>query len=306
MEDRGVARAVADALAEVPVYKDGLQPAVKEMSKGLLVVAKAINVALTPLAGLVWGYEKVRAFVEEALARRLEGEEEHVKPPAPNIAVPALMALTYSGFDPTLREMYANLIATSMHDLRSESAHPAFVQLIQQLSPDEARILLLLSIRRTWPLISVDVHSEEGDTFRPGQDFYSNISELAGCRVPEDAPRYIVNLQRLGLVSLYMENPLSRDEWYPPLESSSFVKEIEGTLKKMKHKSHIQINRGSMSLTSFGRIFCDACVEWGEYEGLCYSCRVKDLSGLVVPHDEVDDGLIEDEEAKPEASKHSP
>lgn len=55
---RDVIDAVTGLAQAVPVYEDLAQPAVKELSKGLLVVAKAVNTALIPVSGLVWGFEK--------------------------------------------------------------------------------------------------------------------------------------------------------------------------------------------------------------------------------------------------------
>lgn len=41
------------------LYKDAVQPAAKEIGKGLATLAKTINVALSPITGFVWGYEQI-------------------------------------------------------------------------------------------------------------------------------------------------------------------------------------------------------------------------------------------------------
>ena len=41
----------------VPIYDDAVKPLAKETGKALGTVGKAVNVALEPLAGLVWGYD---------------------------------------------------------------------------------------------------------------------------------------------------------------------------------------------------------------------------------------------------------
>lgn len=51
--------AVKDLAEVVPVYQDLMQPAFKEIGKGLETVAKSVNVALAPLKVVVWGYEQI-------------------------------------------------------------------------------------------------------------------------------------------------------------------------------------------------------------------------------------------------------
>jgi hypothetical protein len=42
------------------IYKDLLHPAVKESGEKLVIVAKAVGIALAPLEGAVWGYEQIK------------------------------------------------------------------------------------------------------------------------------------------------------------------------------------------------------------------------------------------------------
>lgn len=93
-----IAKAVAEIVDKVPVYKDAIQPAAKEVGKGLQVVAKAVNTALIPVEGLIWGIEKIRDFVRERVAEKLQNvPPEEIQQPKPHIAVPAIEALRYTG-----------------------------------------------------------------------------------------------------------------------------------------------------------------------------------------------------------------
>lgn len=139
---RDAADAVKGVVEAIPVYQDALQPAVQEVGKGLATVAKTIHVALAPVAALVWGFEQVRDFVHSRVAEKLKDvPRERIATPSPSVAGPALEALRYSGHDADLREMYANLLATSMDASTAREAHPAFVDIIKQLAPDEAKLL---------------------------------------------------------------------------------------------------------------------------------------------------------------------
>ena len=57
------------------------------------------------------------------------------------IAGPLLDAMKYCGAEKHLREIFANLLTTSMDARTVATAHPAFVEMAKQLSPDEARML---------------------------------------------------------------------------------------------------------------------------------------------------------------------
>lgn len=47
------AKAIKGVVEAVPVYQDLVQPAAKEVGKGLQTVAKLVHVALAPVSGLV-------------------------------------------------------------------------------------------------------------------------------------------------------------------------------------------------------------------------------------------------------------
>jgi hypothetical protein len=85
------------------------------------------------------------AELEERVDRKLEAvpAERLVSPPA-TIATPAALQYALLGDGPEvaeLREMFENLLAASIDRDTAASVHPAFVSMISQLTPDEARIL---------------------------------------------------------------------------------------------------------------------------------------------------------------------
>jgi Abortive infection alpha len=67
-------------------------------------------------------------------------DENLITPPA-SIAVPALQGLSYTFEEPNLKEMYLNLLATASDDRQADQAHPAFAEIIKQLTPNETLVL---------------------------------------------------------------------------------------------------------------------------------------------------------------------
>jgi hypothetical protein len=63
--------------------------------------------------------------------------------PKPMIAGPTIDAMKYCGSEPHLRDLFANLLATAMDARTAENVHPAFVEIIKQLSADQAKMIKL-------------------------------------------------------------------------------------------------------------------------------------------------------------------
>lgn len=134
----GITKAIAEIVKAVPIYPDAIQPVAIELGKSLFLVARTVNAALTPVEALVWGVERIRDFVHERVAKKLDNVPlEDIQQPKSHIAVPAIEALRYTGEEPELSELYANLLSTSMDKATAYRAHPAFVDMIK-MSPDEA------------------------------------------------------------------------------------------------------------------------------------------------------------------------
>src|SRR6266571_2645882 len=153
---RDTAEAVKGIVEAVPIYQDAVQPAAKEIGTALQTVAKTIHIVLAPVSALVWGYEQIKEFVSTKVAEKLKDvPPENIATPKPNVAGPALESLRYTGHEETLRDMYANLLAASMDTRTATCAHPAFVEIIRQLTPDEARLLRLFALPRSFPLLNV-------------------------------------------------------------------------------------------------------------------------------------------------------
>lgn len=147
---KGTIEAVAGLIKAIPVYEDALQPAAKEVGKALGTMAKTIHVALAPISALVWGYDQIKDFVSTRVAEKLKNiPEGQICTPSPMVAGPALEALKYTGHEETLSEMYANLLATSLDSSTAATAHPAYVEVIKQLTPPEAILIHKLLSART-------------------------------------------------------------------------------------------------------------------------------------------------------------
>src|SRR5216683_1163789 len=71
-ETGDIVEAVKGIVEAVPVYQDAIQPGAKQIGTALETIGKAVNLALAPVAGLVWGWEQVREFVIRRVSEKLQ------------------------------------------------------------------------------------------------------------------------------------------------------------------------------------------------------------------------------------------
>jgi len=266
---RDAADAIKGIVEAVPVYQDVVQPAAREVGTALQTVAKTLHILLAPVSGLVWGYERIKDFVSEKVAEKLKDiPSNELQSPEPHVAGPALEALRYTGYQEALREMYASLLATSIDTRTAQQAHPAFVEIIRQMSPDEALIFTLLSKRIS--VAKIDLRSE-AKTSRKGHWLRRNFSLLpyeANCSSPQLGPNYLGNLARLGLLELrenYRLQSMAGLDLYAPLLEFPEIKVLRDHLAGSQDLKE-SIDHGAVLITDLGRQFSFACVDAGTHE----------------------------------------
>lgn len=154
--------------------------------------------------------------------------------------------------DVRLRERGAELLARSADVDYSEPAHPAFGRILEELAPDEARILRLLCTSGSQP--SVDIREAKPLGIAAGlvDSGLNMIGTEAGVRFLERVPAYLNNLERLGLI-WFSREPLEDPLRYQVLEAQP---EVLSALGGGRRKTV----RRSIGLTPFGKSFCDVCL----------------------------------------------
>ncbi|WP_159929212.1 MULTISPECIES: Abi-alpha family protein [Nocardia] len=155
-----------------------------------------------------------------------------------------------------LRRRGDALLARSADVYFTEDVHPAYDRILDQLAPDEARILRFMALNGPQPSVDVRTNRPLGIGSELVQGDLTSVPEQAGVRYPDRARSYLINLNRLGL-TLTSDDPvvLSR---YMVLEVQPVV---EAALKKAGRAP--KIVRKSLRLTEFGEDFCRTCFTIG-------------------------------------------
>lgn len=247
---------VAEVVKAIPVYQDVAQPAAKEVGKNLLVISKTISIALAPLKALVWGYEQVETFLNKKVTEKLSSlPEEKIVTPDLRIVGPAIESLRYVGEDINIKEMYASLIANAMDIDKKDFVHPAYVDVLKNMSSDEALMLKCFTHDDRFPIIDVKRKVEGGGTITI-MPMFSNIGTIAGVPVSRlnNIPKYLTNLIRLGLLESPLERYLVNDDLHykPLIALFNFAPEDE---------ENIEFGKRYVELTPFGRDFIKTVIE---------------------------------------------
>jgi hypothetical protein len=153
----------------------------------------------------------------------------------------------------TLRERGAELLAQSADVGYEEHTHPAFDHVLDDLAPDEARILRMLHGAGAQPAVDVRESKPLGIAAQLVSEGLSMIGTQAGVRFLERVPAYLSNLERLGLI-WFSREPLEDPLRYQVLEAQP---EVLGALRRAGRAKTV---RRSIKLTPFGEDFCATCL----------------------------------------------
>jgi len=230
MEDLAGLGKLADSQLVDKLYDDLASNAMKEGGGLVVDVVKTVRLITFPFQLAALLQDKLKARLDEV--RRRVPADRRVGA-APSIAMPLLIPLAYMEDDNPLTELYVNLLARAIDKERQGEAHPAFVRIIDQLSPDEALLLFLLRDR-----VSV--------FFK-----FDNEGCLEWARVPaNDAPRP-------WNAATPTDEDLTSSICRPEYTSMNLERVQALTLVRRRN---VAARLFPFSLTQFGKLFVQACI----------------------------------------------
>ena len=239
------------------VYDDVLHPALSEVGHAL---QGTVRVCLAPISVMVWSYDKIAAYLDEAIPRYFEERKilkDKIVSPDPAIAVPTIEALRYANKD-IIKEMLVNILGASMNVETANFVHPSFVEIIRQITPDEAKILKQLPVKGLCePLVDVEIEKDNAEGRFGVYSNYGVIGYEADCEYPEKISLYVDNLKRLALVKI-PENTFLIDEWrYEKIVNSVHYKDI---VEEVKKEGEVFYVKRMIGLTDYGMRLREICL----------------------------------------------
>ena len=238
-------------------YDDLAHPTAKSLGNTASFIPRTIGVWLGKWEKwIINGEESIRLTAQAVQEKAAQIPAEKLTEPEPYVAIPAVQQLSYCYDSEELREMYANLLVSSMNTDTKQAVHPSFVDIIKQLTPDEAKVLKEISEYHSFiPLVDLTVHSDDG--YYAILRNYTNLGDDV-CESPQNISAYIENLDRLKLVCILDETSLADKTLYEPLEQAQGFLVHKSTELEMGHK--FVTKQKSFYVTAFGRTFIQTCL----------------------------------------------
>ncbi|MBL4750714.1 MAG: DUF4393 domain-containing protein [Amylibacter sp.] len=261
-----VAATVMNMSADTPELKE----AGENVSQTALTISKAINNCLLPIAVVNFAFDKGRKYFEEQFQQDLENvttdiPEENIIEPKASLAAPVLQGLAFSHEELPLKEMYLNLLKSTMDSRNNNIAHPAFAKVIEQLTAEEAKELKpIMEEKNSTPIIKIVRELENGSTSSLVNHIYDYRDSNTGMAVEFPALSAMVdNWVRLGLINVTYSEYLTRENAYDWADNRPeylrFLK-LVGSHHDKNGEFKFNFKKGILRQTAFGENFSKAVI----------------------------------------------
>lgn len=274
MEDEHPIKAAQSAISLLTdiVKAAGDHPSVKEAAGNLgqtaVTLTKTINNVLLPIAAVNFAFDKARAYFSSTFERDLAEKAapippEHIVEPKASIAGPTLQGLAFTHEEPDLKSMYLALLATAMDDRVATDAHPAFVEIIKQLSAAEAKLLrYVLKKNISVPVAQIRAKSPD-QSYSVVLRHLLNLRQAETRQATEDIrlPAMVDNWIRLGLVEVsydkFLTAPGTPYDWVE--QRPEFIRLCR---EHNNSEQKVEFQRGIMEQTELGFQFSRTVGLW--------------------------------------------
>ncbi len=242
-----------------------LTPLTQPINELTTPIAKSAGETLQDVWDLVFG--GFGTFVDKKRAKREkdlkdfkmtllnefnEIPEENIKEPQLSVIGPALEASKYYYEEPELRDMFAKLVASSMDDRKN--IHPCFIEIIKQLSPNDAKILTLFLDKTEIPVC--DIRKYESSEKRSFSNVNSNVylsKEFPDLRQNQLS---LTSLDRASLIKISFSKCLKDDSPYDAIKELSGINDLNNQIGW----EQFSIERGVAQITPLGNNFISVCL----------------------------------------------
>lgn len=239
------------------IYTDTLQPSAQVFGKSLKAVVEFVSI---PLMALQLQNDKVRLNFQKRLNEyeaklntipNDKREEVH-----PQIGVPIVEKLLYTTSD-QIADMFTSLLASASSSDTVNTAHPAFISMIERMSADESKIVKYLS---TYVICYSDflIRNKERGDYRLVLEHATILDEEVELDFPQNIGAYLSNLVSLGIITDENGRVLATVDDYNNIKIK-----YEGEILKsnpIPSDCFLEVRNSYFKTTPFGDLFISACM----------------------------------------------
>ena len=203
--------------------------------------------------------EEALADLHEMLIRELKKmNPQSIIPPTPKTAIPVLQNAAITG-EAEIRGIYAKLLASSMNEELISTVHPSFVNIVNQLSVYDAKVLKKIKeAHDSIPLARVTFTFDSKYLTSILPHYFSPYFE--GLNDHFATSFSIENLARLNLIDLFEGNVISYD--YGIIKEHPYIKErFEFAQAHNPNRNlEIKLNKYVIQESDYGKKFMEICL----------------------------------------------
>ena len=273
MENENIVKETALSVAKETVkevYADTVQPTAKNVGGFFGTLSGFFNhVVMYPMKKLNIKYEQKAIAFEKEMERKYNSisEEDRVEPQL-HIVGPTMESLKYNIMDDNLAELFSNLLVSDMDAKTQNLCTPAFIKVVEQLSPTDARVFKTIynecAKTETIPICKMDLCKIDDEDRKIRKEYLPLY--LVGIEVdklnPNDVSKSLQNLERLGLLTIDFLKWSSNDEVYNKLIDNDFIESLKAWANQATGNSFLAkvTARGMLELNDFARDFAKVCL----------------------------------------------
>lgn len=242
------------------IYQDLAQPSVKAVGNALGTVFEFSTSFLLPVKLL---NEKFKLNFKKRLNEYKEKLEEIPEDKRcevhPQIGTPIIEKLSYTTND-EIADMFTTLLANASNADMVNNAHPSFVNMIERMSPDEARILSYLKDKIDIQYCNFYGDAKDGEGYATLVDHKTLLRNEIEFNYPQNLNAYLANFISLGII-IDKAGIFRIDKTiYNKIRDEVNLKKLEDALVPQTYKS-ITVEESYYEITDFGKLFIKACIK---------------------------------------------
>lgn len=255
---------------ELPVKCDVSQSTNEVIKELALPASTQIGQALGNVFGLIntatllfkftneWAQRNFRTYSEKLN----EIPKEQIKQVDPEIAIPLIEKLSYTSNE-DLANAYANLLANASNKEKVDLIHPGFIQKLNNLSPDEARLLEYLKNNLDDAICYIIFKGKNStdNSFIYLSVAFTGIEQILNLSAKQMAIHF-ENLVSLSILRDHAGSHKVDENGYKKL-IDLYSKQKGFCETKLEAKdlnfNKLEIEKSYYSITSLGRVFIEAC-----------------------------------------------
>lgn len=242
------------------LYCDLAQPSVKAVGNALGTVFEFSTSFLLPIKLL---NEKFKLNFTKRMNEYSEKLNQIPKEKQcevhPQIGTPIIEKLSYTTND-EIADLFTTLLANASNIDMVNTAHPSFANMIERMSPDEARILRYLEGTKEILYCTFNANVKDGKGFITFLDHTTILDEDIDLEFPQNISAYLANFESLGIIKDMDDQYKINETMYNRIKERHGLKQYEENLNYNAFKS-ITVGKGYYKVTELGVLFIKACIK---------------------------------------------